>query len=268
MQILTCFHLHFSDRVWVSRVVPEGNGAKQGVQHGDQLAAINGNSSVHTTIDEVASTISCTTDSEGVELTFLRYVGPLRPIPGSIIQEGFEVTDTRSTPPKKMIDDTDKKNKRSLFSKMKSSSKVNSGTPPSSPGTQSRRFSGLDLTPKSPRRIASSRSPKETTRLSPKDTASMASSKASKTSSKLSFSPKAASLKGHSAPRMPSLQPQQQTNTKQSTRKKKSLGKLLPFKKKWTHGVFMFVRVCVCIHPHLIDIKVLYQDIYYFSLLQ
>jgi len=213
--------------VWVSRVVPDGNGAKQGVQHGDQLAAINGNSSVHTTIDEVASTISCTTDGEGVELTFLRYVGPLRPIPGSIIQEGFEVTDTRTTLPKKTIDDTDKKSKRRLFSKMKSSSKVNnSDTPPSSPGTQSRRFSGLDLSPKSPRRIASSRSPKETTRLSPKETASMASSKASKTTSKPSFSPKA------STPRMPSLQPQHQINTKQSTRKKKTLGKLLPFKKK------------------------------------
>lgn len=44
--------------VWVSRVVPDGNGAKKGFQHGDQLAAINGNSSVHTTIDEVSSTIS------------------------------------------------------------------------------------------------------------------------------------------------------------------------------------------------------------------
>jgi len=230
ISILFCNTVLFQEHeigVWVSRVVPDGNGAKQGVQHGDQLAAINGNSSVHTTIDEVASTISCTTDGEGVELTFLRYVGPLRPIPGSIIQEGFEVTDTRTTLPKKTIDDTDKKSKRRLFSKMKSSSKVNnSDTPPSSPGTQSRRFSGLDLSPKSPRRIASSRSPKETTRLSPKETASMASSKASKTTSKPSFSPKA------STPRMPSLQPQHQINTKQSTRKKKTLGKLLPFKKK------------------------------------
>ena len=40
--------------VWVSRAIPSGNGAKQGVQYGDQLAAINGRSSVHTTIDEVA----------------------------------------------------------------------------------------------------------------------------------------------------------------------------------------------------------------------
>ena len=87
--------------VWVSRVVPDGNGAKKGVQHGDQLAAINGNSSVHTTIDEVASSISSTPKDMGVELTFLRYVGPLRPVPGSIIQEGFEVTDTSVSPKRK-----------------------------------------------------------------------------------------------------------------------------------------------------------------------
>eukprot|EP00804_Cyclotella_cryptica_P023504 CCRYP_012148-RA/>CCRYP_012148-RA protein AED:0.03 eAED:0.03 QI:1584/1/1/1/0.75/0.6/5/134/1047 len=78
---------------WVSRVVPDGNGAKKGVQHGDQLAAINGKSAVHASIDEVAATISRTPHNQGVELTFLRYIGPLRPVPGAIIQEGFEVTD-------------------------------------------------------------------------------------------------------------------------------------------------------------------------------
>jgi len=140
-------------------------------------------------------------------------------------------TDT-TVSPKKEIDATHKKGKRSLFSKMKSSNKVTGGTPPTSPGTQAQRFSGLDLSPKSPRRIASSLSPKQKNQLSPKDAASMASSKASRASSKLSFASKASPLKGLAAPPMPSLHPPQQTNTKQSTKKKKSLGKLLAFKKK------------------------------------
>ena len=83
--------------VWVSRAVPTGNGAKKGIQHGDQLAAINGSSSLYTTIDEVAQQISNTTTGI-VELTFLRYVGPLRPVPGSITQEGFEISDSAVLP--------------------------------------------------------------------------------------------------------------------------------------------------------------------------
>ena len=55
--------------VWVSRAIPSGNGAKQGVQYGDQLAAINGRSSVHTTIDEVASNVVSSTPNGKVELT-------------------------------------------------------------------------------------------------------------------------------------------------------------------------------------------------------
>ena len=94
---------------WVSRVVPDGNGARKEIQPGDQLAAINGKSSAHATIDEVASTISATPKNEGVELTFLRYVGPLRPVPGAVIQEGFEVTDKNVS----------KKSKKGIFGKKK-----------------------------------------------------------------------------------------------------------------------------------------------------
>ena len=94
---------------WVSRVVPDGNGARKEIQPGDQLAAINGKSSAHATIDEVASIISATPKNEGVELTFLRYVGPLRPVPGAVIQEGFEVTDKTVS----------KKNKKGIFGKKK-----------------------------------------------------------------------------------------------------------------------------------------------------
>lgn len=82
---------------WVSKVVPDGNGGRGGVQQGDQLAAIDGRSAVHANIDEAASAISeCGKGGAGVELTFLRYVGPLRPVPGSVIQEGFEVTGKRA----------------------------------------------------------------------------------------------------------------------------------------------------------------------------
>jgi len=103
--------------VWVSQAIPGGNGAEKGVQHGDQLAAVNGNSSVHTTLDEVASKISSTPQNKPVELTFLRYVGPLRPVPGSIIQQGFEVTDKVTdksvSPPRKSMPGLFLKKKRS-----------------------------------------------------------------------------------------------------------------------------------------------------------
>jgi len=99
--------------VWVSQAIPGGNGAEKGVQHGDQLAAVNGNSSVHTTLDEVASKISSTPQNKPVELTFLRYVGPLRPVPGSIIQQGFEVTDKSVSPPRKSMPSLFLKKKRS-----------------------------------------------------------------------------------------------------------------------------------------------------------
>jgi hypothetical protein len=83
--------------VWVSRVVPTGNGAMKGIQRGDQLAAINGSSSLHVTIEEVAQQISDgATDS--VELTFLRYVGPMCPIPCVNKEEGFEISDSAVLP--------------------------------------------------------------------------------------------------------------------------------------------------------------------------
>jgi len=212
--------------VWVSRVVPNGNGYKKGVQHGDQLAAINGNSSVHTTIDEVASSISSTPDSVGVELTFLRYIGPLRPVPGSIIQEGFEVMDTSVSDKKKAAQ---AKSKRSLFSKKKSSSNIKASTPPSSPGISTRRF-GIDISPK--------RSPKRSFRTPPKFPNSSSQPHSSSpnrnkdlsagaTTSNIASSSKAASSRQDSALSLLPL-----SIARPSTKKKKSLGKLLPFKKK------------------------------------
>ena len=53
-------------------MVPNGNGARKGVQPGDQLASIDGKSAVHASIDEVAAIISRTPKKKSVELTFLR----------------------------------------------------------------------------------------------------------------------------------------------------------------------------------------------------
>lgn len=83
--------------VWVSRTVSTGNGAMMGIQHGDQLAAINGSSSLHVTIEEVAQQIS-DANTDSVELTFLRYVGPMCPMPTVYKEEGFEVSDSAVLP--------------------------------------------------------------------------------------------------------------------------------------------------------------------------
>ena len=204
--------------VWVSRAVPKGNASKKGVQHGDQLAAINGSSSVHATIDEVASTISSTPNNMTVELTFLRYVGPLRPMPGSVIQEGFEVTDTAMSPKKNGAS----KSKRGIFS----SKKKSSGTPPASPG--SRGIFGLGHSPKSPKQ-----SPKYTN--SPSQPQSPVGSSPGSPPPKVSSSPSQSSLRRQSsstsaaaAPTVPPLA----TSPAQPVKKKKSLGKMFSFKKK------------------------------------
>lgn len=128
---------------WVSRVVPDGNGARKGVQHGDQLASINGKSAVHASIDEVAATISRTPKNQSVELTFLRYVGPLKPMPGAIIQEGFEVTDTSvnkkaSIPPRppKLKTKSPGKGKSRFFNRSPPSSPKESPSPGKSPSSK------------------------------------------------------------------------------------------------------------------------------------
>lgn len=185
--------------VWVSRALPNGNGMKKGIRHGDQLAAINGNSSVHTTIEEVARTISSTPDKKGVELTFLRYSGPIHPVPGSVTQEGFEVTD-KAVSPKHT-----KEKRLSLLKRL-------SSTPPHSPG-----FAKEPTPPRSPgsRRFGISRSPKN----SPKDPSEAAAA--------------SSSAAGLTVPVLDEAGQQQSTSNSPSTqKKKKSIGKMFPFKKK------------------------------------
>lgn len=66
----------------MTRILPSGNAAKTGgVELGDQLAAVNGVSAIKAKVDEVCTLVSETAESSAVELTFLRYIGPLRALP-------------------------------------------------------------------------------------------------------------------------------------------------------------------------------------------
>jgi hypothetical protein len=84
---------------WVTKVLPEGTAMKsRSVKVGDQLAAIDGVSAIRLTVDEIAKTIKG--KKSVIELTFLRYVGPLRPASGDILEEGYEVkAATKKDPP-------------------------------------------------------------------------------------------------------------------------------------------------------------------------
>jgi C-terminal processing protease CtpA/Prc len=83
---------------WVTKVLPQGSAARSNkVQVGDQLAAIDGMSAINMKVDEMSALV---TQKKGVvELTFLRFVGPLRPAPGPIQEEGYEVKSQKGTQP-------------------------------------------------------------------------------------------------------------------------------------------------------------------------
>lgn len=58
---------------------PDGSAARSGgVEVGDQLACINGASSLHMTVDDICDVIANSSDPSQVDLVFLRYVGPFR----------------------------------------------------------------------------------------------------------------------------------------------------------------------------------------------
>ena len=62
--------------------MPKGNADRSGkVEAGDQLAAINGRTSIGMKVDDICEAISdASAKSNGIELTFLRYIGPFRPL--------------------------------------------------------------------------------------------------------------------------------------------------------------------------------------------
>jgi PDZ domain len=89
---------------WVTQILPEGSAfsSKGYVQVGDQLAAVDGSSAIDMTVDEIATLIRV--KKREIELTFLRYVGPLRPEVGSIVkEEGYEISATATPPRKKKL---------------------------------------------------------------------------------------------------------------------------------------------------------------------
>jgi hypothetical protein len=65
---------------FVTKVSPDGSAARsRGVEVGDQLASINGSSSIKMKVDDICDAISNSSDPSRIELVFLRYTGPFRP---------------------------------------------------------------------------------------------------------------------------------------------------------------------------------------------
>jgi hypothetical protein len=76
------FYSHFfliAGGCFVTKVSPDGSAARSGgVEVGDQLACINGGSSLHMKVDDICAVIANSVDPSMVELVFLRYIGPFR----------------------------------------------------------------------------------------------------------------------------------------------------------------------------------------------
>ena len=89
---------------WVTKVLTEGSAIKKSIQVGDQLAAIDGKSAIRLTVEDIALAIRKKKDRP-FELTFLRYVGPLRPAEGAFQEQGYEV--------KARVDEDRKKSRKS-----------------------------------------------------------------------------------------------------------------------------------------------------------
>ena len=75
---------------WVTKVLTDGSAIKKSIQVGDQLAAIDGKSAIRMKVEDIALAIR-QKKSRPFELTFLRYVGPLRPASGLVEEEGYEI---------------------------------------------------------------------------------------------------------------------------------------------------------------------------------
>jgi C-terminal processing protease CtpA/Prc len=86
---------------FVTKVSPDGSAARSGgVEVGDQLAAINGATCVRVTVDDICKMIAAIPESSDIELVFVRYTGPPRPV-----KKVREQTKT-SAPKKKAVKET------------------------------------------------------------------------------------------------------------------------------------------------------------------
>jgi len=76
---------------WVARVLEDGNAEKANVKVGDQLGAIDGVSAIKMTVDDICKAVSQAANPSSIELTFLRYSGPLRSSELVTFDEGYEL---------------------------------------------------------------------------------------------------------------------------------------------------------------------------------
>jgi hypothetical protein len=83
---------------FVTQVSPDGSAARcGGVEIGDQLAAINGSSSIKMNVDGICTAISNAPDKKCVEMVFVRYQGPFRAAIATSVGGGsFEFSADRS----------------------------------------------------------------------------------------------------------------------------------------------------------------------------
>jgi hypothetical protein len=128
---------------WVTKVLPTGSAIRNGkVQVGDQLAAIDGKSAINMKVGVMADIV--TAKRADVELTFLRYIGPLHPMPGSVCEEGYEVRartkGVKATPRQKMLRMKIPRGRRKTASPSIEDEKKESDETPSKSGFDKRRF--------------------------------------------------------------------------------------------------------------------------------
>lgn len=104
---------------WVTKVLTDGSAIKKSIHVGDQLAAIDGKSAIRLKVEDIALAIR-QKKSRPFELTFLRYIGPLRPAAGGEPEEeGYEIRARM----KSNEDQTNGRNSRRRKSKSSSSPK-------------------------------------------------------------------------------------------------------------------------------------------------
>lgn len=104
---------------FVTKVSPDGSAARsRRVDVGDQLASINGTSSIKMKVDNICDAISRSSDPSQIKLVFLRYTGPFRPSTRTIQSEHAS---------EKIDDIADSKDRTSKISRTKKLMKKKAG---------------------------------------------------------------------------------------------------------------------------------------------
>ncbi len=127
---------------WVKKIFANGNAANTSrgdkLQVGDHLASVNGICVYKKTITEVCRVLANTAETDELQLTFIRYVGPIRNSNANE-QQGYEVIDPHV---KKSTSNTSPKRSTSNMSPVKLSKSLSSAAgnqpPPESDETKSK----------------------------------------------------------------------------------------------------------------------------------